>query len=129
MLAGLAFSVAPVGVTAFVALAVLGFTMFSEAVWNTTRVRSVAPPTHQSRLQTMTSMAFTLAFPIGALWGGVAVDRFGPLALAGGSVGLAVVVAIALLAWRTSPAVTAQSMITTYLLDLADRVRDDPQGD
>jgi predicted MFS family arabinose efflux permease len=92
------FSLSPVGPVALVAVFVIGFVLFSEGVWNTTRVRQVAPPTHQSRLQAMTSMAFSLGVSGAALWAGVAVDRFGPLALAAVAVG-------AVIGWR--PAVTA----------------------
>jgi predicted MFS family arabinose efflux permease len=58
-------------------LAVLGFVAFAEAVWNTSRVRREADPAYQARLQSFTSMAFTLGSAVGALWGGYAIDRLG----------------------------------------------------
>jgi predicted MFS family arabinose efflux permease len=46
-------------------------------VWNTSRVPRQAEPAYQARLQSITSMAFTLGAPMGAIWGGAVVDRFG----------------------------------------------------
>jgi MFS family permease len=107
-----AFSLSPVGPVALVAVFVIGFVLFSEGVWNTTRVRQVAPTTHQSRLQAMTSMAFSLGLAGAALWAGVAVDCFGPLALAGGSVVLAAVAVGAVVGWRPA-AIAAVLPVTT----------------
>lgn len=59
----------------------MGFLAFSQAVWNTSRVSNLAPPAYQARLQSITSMAFTLGSPLAAIWGGAAVDRFGLNAL------------------------------------------------
>jgi predicted MFS family arabinose efflux permease len=58
--------------------------LFSETVWNTSRVRSLAAPVFQARLQSLTTMAFTLGGALGQLWGGIAIDRFGIQGLAGG---------------------------------------------
>jgi predicted MFS family arabinose efflux permease len=92
------FASVPVGVFSLAPLAMLGFIAFSEAVWNTSRVRRVAGAAYQARIQAITSMAFTLGFSVGMLWAGVAIDRFGLTALVGGAVVLAlfsVVVALA----------------------------------
>ena len=59
---------------------------FSPAVWNTSRIREVAEPAYQARLQAFTSMAFTLGFSLGMLWAGVAIDQFGLVALLGGAI-------------------------------------------
>ena len=68
-----------------VPLAVLGAGAFSQAVWNTSRIREQADPAYQARLQAITSMAFTLGFSLGMLWAGFAIDRFGLTALVGGA--------------------------------------------
>jgi predicted MFS family arabinose efflux permease len=44
---------------------------------------------YQVRIQAITSMAFTLGLSLGTLWAGVAIDRFGLVALVGRSVVLA----------------------------------------
>jgi predicted MFS family arabinose efflux permease len=72
-------------------LAVLGAGAFSQAVWNTSRIRERAAPAYQARLQAITSMAFTLAFSLGMLWAGIAIDSFGLTALVGGAVVLGLV--------------------------------------
>jgi predicted MFS family arabinose efflux permease len=51
----------------------------------------LADPAYQARLQAVTSMAFTLGFSLGMLWAGVAIDRFGLAALAGGAAVLGLV--------------------------------------
>jgi hypothetical protein len=56
---------------------------FAQAIWNTSRIRELADSAYHARLQAVTSMAFTLGF-LGTLWAGVAIDRFGLVALAGG---------------------------------------------
>ncbi|MFN2134050.1 MAG: MFS transporter [Anaerolineae bacterium] len=71
------FAALPVGLASLLPLAVLGFVAFAEAVWNTSRVRREADPAYQARLQSFTSMAFTLGSAVGALWGGYAIDRLG----------------------------------------------------
>ena len=71
------FAALPVGLASLLPLAVLGFVAFAEAVWNTSRVRREADPAYQARLQSFTSMAFTLGLAVGALWGGYAIDRLG----------------------------------------------------
>jgi MFS family permease len=75
----------PVGLISMVPLAVLGAPAFAQAVWNTSRIRELAEPAYQARLQAITSMAFTLGFSLGMLWAGVAIDRFGLTALVGGA--------------------------------------------
>jgi MFS family permease len=75
----------PVGWISMVPLAVLGAPAFAQAVWNTSRIRELADPAYQARLQAVTSMAFTLGFSLGMLWAGIAIDRFGLTALAGGA--------------------------------------------
>jgi predicted MFS family arabinose efflux permease len=65
-------------------------------VWNTSRVSSLAEPAYQARLQSITSMAFTLGTPLGAIWGGVAVDRFGLASLLVGA-GLLALLSLAVL--------------------------------
>jgi MFS family permease len=92
------FAILPIGYATSIPLAALGFVIFAEAVWNTSRVRLQAEPGYQARLQALTTMAFTLGGMVGQLWGGIAVDRFGPVALLGGAGALAVV-AVAQLTW------------------------------
>ena len=71
------FILLPVGALTALPLAVVGFLLFSEAVWNTSRVRLLAAEAFQARLQSITTMAFTLGGALGALWGGAALDRLG----------------------------------------------------
>lgn len=85
------FAFLPVGWLSAVPLAVLGFILFSQAVWNTSRVRLRAEPAFQARLQALTTMAFTLGGALGQVWGGLTVDRFGMLAFAGGGIVLALI--------------------------------------
>jgi MFS family permease len=94
------FASVPVGVLSLAPLAMLGFIAFSEAVWNTSRVRRVAGAVYQARIQAITSMAFTLGFSVGMLWAGVAIDRFGLTALVGGAVVLALFSVVVVLAAR-----------------------------
>jgi MFS family permease len=75
----------PVGLISTAPLAVLGAGAFSQAVWNTSRVRELVDPAYQARLQAITSMAFTLGFSLGMLWAGIAIDSFGLTALVGGA--------------------------------------------
>jgi MFS family permease len=79
------FAFLPVGLSSMVPLAILGAPAFAQAVWNTSRIRELAEPAYQARLQAITSMAFTLGFSLGMLWAGVAIDRLGLTALAGGA--------------------------------------------
>jgi MFS family permease len=79
------FALLPVGLISMAPLAVLGAPAFAQAVWNTSRIRELADPAYQARLQAITSMAFTLGFSLGMLWAGVAIDRFGLTALVGGA--------------------------------------------
>ena len=90
------FVLKPVGISGGLALYVLGFLAFAQAVWNTSRVPHLAEPTYQARIQSVTSMAFTLGSPLGALWGGLAVDHFGLPALMVGA-GVLVVISILIL--------------------------------
>jgi predicted MFS family arabinose efflux permease len=80
------FASLPVGFISMAPLAVIGAAAFSQAVWNTSRIRELADPAYQARLQAITSMAFTLGFSLGMLWAGVAIDQFGLVALVGGAV-------------------------------------------
>jgi MFS family permease len=79
------FAFLPVGLISMVPLAGLGAPGFAQAVWNTSRIRELAAPAYQARLQAITSMAFTLGFSLGMLWAGVAIDRLGLTALVGGA--------------------------------------------
>ncbi len=71
------FVASPLSLLGALGLSGLGFLAFSQAVWNTSRVSNLAGAEYQARLQSITSMAFTLGTPLGAIWGGAAVDRFG----------------------------------------------------
>ncbi len=82
------FAWLPTGVFSLVPLAVMGFVMFAQAVWNTSRIRYKADAAYQARLQAITSMAFTLGSSAGMLWGGIAIDRFGIVALFWGAMAL-----------------------------------------
>ncbi len=93
------FALAPTGIVAGLALGTIGFVAFAEAVWNTSRVRQVASPAFQARLQAITSMAFTLGFALGTLWAGLALDRWGIIALLGGAAALTLC-SLAILAWH-----------------------------
>lgn len=75
------FVIRPLSPLGALGMSFLGFLAFSQAVWNTSRVSNLAAPAYQARLQSITSMAFTLGSPIAAIWGGVVVDRFGLSAL------------------------------------------------
>jgi hypothetical protein len=90
------FAVLPIGMLSILPLAILGAGAFSQAVWNTSRVRELADRSFQARLQAITSMAFTLGFSLGMLWAGVAIDQFGLRALIGGAAVLGLVSAVIL---------------------------------
>ena len=94
------FALLPVGLVSVIPLAILGTPAFAQAVWNTSRVRELADPAYQARLQAITSMAFTLGFSLGMLWAGVAIDRFGLAALAGGAAVLGLLSAAVLILRR-----------------------------
>jgi len=97
------FAAMPVGLVSMVPLVMIGFVAFSEAVWNTSRVRRAAAPAYQGRLQAITTMTFSQSSVLGGLWGGAAVDRFGRVALLGGAVVLGLFsVAVALAARQPS---------------------------
>jgi predicted MFS family arabinose efflux permease len=99
------FAALPVGIASLLPLSILGFVAFSEAVWNTSRVRRLAHPAYQARVQSFTSMAFTLGAAFGALWGGAAIDRYDVAALYGGASALA---SISLVAWWIAPRMLAK---------------------
>ena len=88
------FAYLPIGLISMVPLAILGTPAFAQAVWNTSRIRELADPEYQARLQAITSMAFTLGFSLGMLWAGAAIDHFGLTALAGGAAILAALSAV-----------------------------------
>lgn len=92
------FALDPISFSGALALFALGFLAFAQAVWNTSRVPRLAEPDYQARLQSVTSMAFTLGTPLGALWAGPAVDRVGLPALIVGAGVLAVASAAVLVA-------------------------------
>jgi len=71
------FILTPLSFVTPVPLAAIGFILFSETVWNTSRVRSLAAPAFQARIQSLTTMAFTLGTTLGQLWGGIVIDRLG----------------------------------------------------
>jgi predicted MFS family arabinose efflux permease len=85
------FAFLPVGLISMMPLAILGAPAFAQAVWNTSRIRELADPAYQARLQAITSMAFTLGFSLGMLWAGVAIDLLGLTALVGGAAALGLV--------------------------------------
>ena len=90
------FTFHPVDLIGGLALYALGFLAFAQAVWNTSRVPRLAKPDYQARIQSVTSMAFTLGTPLGALWGGVVVDHFGLSALLAGA-GILAILSIVIL--------------------------------
>jgi MFS family permease len=94
------FALLPVGPISIVPLAVTGAPAFAQAVWNTSRIRELADPDYQARLQAITSMAFTLGFSLGMLWAGVAIDRFGLTALVGGAAVLGLLSAVVIVIKR-----------------------------
>ena len=59
------FATLPVGPVSMVLLAMTGFVAFSEAVWNTSRVRRAVEPAYQGRLQVLTTMTFSEASILG----------------------------------------------------------------
>ena len=95
-----AFALLPIGYASLLPLAVIGFSVLAQGVWNTSRVRAVADAAHQARLQAITSTVFNVGSPIGMLWGGLAVDHFGVKALSGGAFVLAAVSIIAAITTR-----------------------------
>ncbi len=96
----------PTVIPQFVALAAIGLLAFAQAVWNTNRIRQLADPQYQARLQAITSMAFTLGLLVGALWAGAAIDRLGNRGLLLGAAVLTVCSAASLA--RSSGARTTQ---------------------
>jgi predicted MFS family arabinose efflux permease len=94
------FALAPVSIIAPLSLAIIGFTVFAEVVWNTSRVRLLAEPALQARLQSIASLTFALGGAIGQLWGGVALDQLGAMGLIGGAGALGLISAGALLMTR-----------------------------
>ncbi len=61
------FAYLPIGLISMAPLAILGAPAFAQAVWNTSRIRELADPAYQARLQAITSMAFTLGSALGML--------------------------------------------------------------
>ena len=97
------FAAMPIGYLSSVPLAMMGFVAFTEAVWNTSRVRQAADPAYQGRLQALTTMTFNQGSILGSLWGGAAVDRFGRVALLGGALVLALLcIVIVVVAGRSA---------------------------
>ena len=91
----------PLSLPGAVGLAGLGFLAFSQVVWNTSRVSAQAEPAYQARLQSITSMSFTLGTPLAAIWGGLAVDRFGlPSLLAGAGIVALLSIGILVSQWK-----------------------------
>jgi hypothetical protein len=88
------FALLPVGLVSAIPLAVLGAPAFAQAVWNTSRVRELADPAYQARLQAITSMAFTLGFSLGMLWAGTALDLLGMMGLVAGAAVLGLISAV-----------------------------------
>ena len=80
------FALLPIGPITALPLATIGFILFAEAVWNTSRVRLLADKAYQTRIQALTTMAFTIGGALGQLWGGIAVDQFGTKGLTGGAI-------------------------------------------
>jgi hypothetical protein len=91
------FALLPIGYGTAVPFAVIGFILFTQAVWNTSRIRLLADKSYQARLQAITTMTFTVGGAIGNLWGGLVVDWLGASALVGGAVALAVISIVVLL--------------------------------
>ncbi len=93
------FILLPTGLFTILPLGVTGFLLFCEAVWNTSRVRLMAAEAFQSRLQSITSMAFTIGGALGALWGGAVLDHLGRPGL---WIGVGVLVLVSVGAWVKS---------------------------
>jgi MFS family permease len=91
------FALLPIGYGTAVPFAVIGFILFTQAVWNTSRIRLLADKSYQARLQAITTMTFTVGGAIGNLWGGLVVDWLGASALVGGAVALAGISIVVLL--------------------------------
>lgn len=84
------FAILPIGPLTALPLATIGFILFGEAVWNTSRVRLLGDNAYQARIQALTTMVFTIGGALGQLWGGIVVDRFGSLGLIGGAITLGI---------------------------------------
>lgn len=97
------FAGLPLGALSAPPLAVIGFLLFAEAVWNTSRVRALAAPAYQARVQAFTTMASTLGLALATLWAGAAIDRFGLGALLYGAAALALGCAAYLAVERDAP--------------------------
>jgi MFS family permease len=85
------FAILPIGPVTALPLGTIGFILFSEAVWNTSRVRLLGDRAYQARIQALTTMVFTIGGALGQLWGGIVVDRFGPVGLIGGAIALGII--------------------------------------
>jgi len=99
------FALAPVSLITPLSLATIGFVVFAEVVWNTSRVRLLAEPAFQARLQSIASLVFALGGAIGQLWGGIALDQFGVTSLIGGA---SVLVVLAVTVWSLAPRLAGQ---------------------
>ena len=95
------FVVNPLSPLGALGLGVMGFLAYSQAVWNTSRISRLAGSTYQARLQSITSMAFTLGILFAAIWGGTAIDYFGLRALLVGA-GLLASLSTGLLIYKPS---------------------------
>ncbi len=100
------FVALPTPIAQFASLAAIGLLAFAQAVWNTSRIRQLADPEYQARLQAITTMAFSLGFLVGALWAGAAIDRLGNRGLLLGAAVLTVCSAVSLV--RSSGTRTTQ---------------------
>jgi predicted MFS family arabinose efflux permease len=94
------FVLAPLSYLTLAPLAIFGFMAMYQAVSNTSRIRLLADPAYQARLQAIATMVFWIGSASGQLWGGIAVDRFGVTALLAGSAMLLAVGGWALLHLR-----------------------------
>jgi MFS family permease len=80
------FALIPASYVSLAPLALFGFMAVYQAVSNTSRIRLLADPVYQARLQSIATMVFWIGNAAGQLWGGIAVDRFGVTGLLTGSV-------------------------------------------
>lgn len=85
------YALLPIGYGTAVPIAAIGFILFAEAVWITSRIRPLASVAYQARLRAITTTTLTIGGAVGNLWGGLVVDWAGVLTLTGGAIVLAVV--------------------------------------
>jgi MFS family permease len=91
------FVINPLGPGGVLSMPVIGFLIFAQAVWNTSRVPRLAASEYQARFQALTTMAITIGSSVSAFWGGFAVDRFGLNSLLAGSLMVALISCIVLI--------------------------------